>query len=119
MCYIQVNNTNLAYFQYINNKEEIEKTSEAASTKLGFDQHPYLIRVGIPCHSTPGVPVGKMAKVRAQSRMSLLGETSKVPVWVSIYNPRMQADIIINQGANCNSGFLLMLFVLSCKLECC
>ena len=35
---------------------------------------------------------------------------------VPTYNPRMQTDIIISLWANHSSGFMLMLFVLSCKM---
>ena len=44
-----------------------------------------------------------------------VGETSKIAVWVPVYNPSTQTDIIINLWPNCKPGFMLMLFVLSCK----
>ena len=43
-----------------------------------------------------------------------MGETSKTAVWVPVYNPSTQTDRI-NLWPNCKPGFMLMLFVLSCK----
>ena len=51
---------------------------------------------------------------KVQAAYPLHGETSKIAVLGSAYNPRMQTDTI-NLWTNCSSYFILMLFVLSCK----
>ena len=81
-------------------------------TKLGFDQYPDLISAG-KSHVT--VYLESQLGKGSRQHLCSVGETSKIAVWDSTYNPKMQTDIIINLWPNRKPGFMLMLFALFCE----
>ena len=91
-------------------KEKRTRNSRGHITKLGSDQDPDSIRAGSPMSQ----------HIWSPNREKVPGSVS--PPWVRLqrlqlgvlaYNPRMQTGIIIILWANCSSGFMLMLIVLS------
>ena len=91
-------------------KEKRNRNSRKRITKLGFDQHPDSNSSGKSCVTAH--LASQMGKGPRQCNPGW--DFKRLQFGVPAYKLRMQTDII-NLWPNYKPGFMLMLFVLSCK----
>ena len=96
-------------------KEKINRKSREYITRLGFDWHPDL-NSPQKSHITAHLEsqLGKVPK----EHVLFMDEEWDFKDWslgLLFVNPRPQTDSFTNLWPNCSSGFMLILFILSCE----